>query len=99
MHMISIYCEMNIKRPYGSMTAEQFQLGDIVEWSVWNTERDEFMSHYGIITEIKNKIVSNRMISNCVVVPLDNAVREVELFTLSLKLVSKAGEQANEVVS
>ena len=90
---------MDIKKPYGSITAENFKLGDIVEWSVWCANTEEFIPHYGVITEIKNKIISNRLVSNCTVMPLDNASKEIELFTFSLKLVSKAGENSNEINS
>ena len=90
---------MNRKNPYGSLSAENFQLGDIVEWSVWDSEKEQFVPHYGIITDIQNKVVSNRLISTCTTVPLDNTGKEVELFALSLKLVSKAGENKNEITS
>ena len=90
---------MDKKKPYGSIVAEDFQLGDIVEWSKWCDEHQEFIPHYGIITEINNKVVSNRMVSNCVVVPLDDSAKEIELFTLSLRLVSKAGDKIEKIDS
>ena len=43
--------------------------------------------------------MSNRLVSICTAVPLDDACKEVELFSLSLKLVSKAGEQKDEISS
>lgn len=90
---------MEDKNPYGSLTAESFKLGDIVEWSIWDTEAEQYVSHYGIITEIKNKLVSNRLVSFCTAVPLENSCREIELFALSLKLVSPANVPDKEVAS
>ena len=90
---------MNDKKPYGSLSSDCFRLGDIVEWGVWDDTEEEFLPHYGIITEIKNKLISNRLVSICTAVPLDNACKEIELFALSLKLVSKAGEQENDIIS
>ena len=90
---------MNNKNPYGSIAAENFQLGDIVEWSVWDGSEEKYLPHYGIITDIKNKLMSNRLVSICTAVPLDDACKEVELFSLSLKIVSKAGEQKDEISS
>ena len=90
---------MDKKKPYGSIAAENFQVGDIVEWNKWCEKHEQFVPHYGIITEINNKIVSSRLISNCVVIPLDDSAKEIELFTLSLKLVSKAGEEDAKIIS
>ena len=90
---------MEDKRPYGSLAAEEFKLGDIVEWSVWCSVKEEYEPHYGIITDITNKLMSNRLISICTAVPLDDSYKEIELFALSLTLVSKAGEQSGEIIS
>jgi hypothetical protein len=90
---------MNEKKPYGANTAESFELGDIVEWSIWSSYKETFVPHYGVITEIKNKLISNRLVSICTAVPLDNSSKEIELFSLSLTLVSKAGEEKNEIDS
>jgi len=90
---------MEDKNPYGSLAAEDFQLGDIVEWSIWSSEKEDFEPHYGIITDITNKLISNRLISICTAVPLDDSCKEIELFALSLTLVSKAGEQDDEIAS
>tara|TARA_R110000796_G_scaffold190249_2_gene306983 strand:+ start:627 stop:899 length:273 start_codon:yes stop_codon:yes gene_type:complete len=90
---------MEDKNPYGSLSAESFRLGDIVEWSIWDALEEKFVSHYGVITEIKNKFISNRLVSICTTVPLESSYKEIELFSLSLKLVSPAGGQDNKVVS
>ena len=63
-------------------------MGDIVEWSKWNSERGDWDMYYGIITSVKNEIKSNRMVSISKVLPLHDSHNEIEFFTLSLRLVS-----------
>lgn len=83
---------MDIKKALGEEHAEDLLPGDIVEWSTWNSFREEWESHYGIIVDMKTKIVSNRMVSISSVVPVDsNSNSEIEFYTLSLKLISRAG--------
>lgn len=82
---------MDIKKALGEEHAENFSLGDIVEWSTWDSVNEKWESHYGIIVDIKTKILSNRMVSISSVVPVDSASNsELEFYTLSLKLVSRA---------
>ena len=87
---------------FGELLAKELAIGDIVEWSKWNEERDDWDTHYGLIIEIKNEIKSNRLVSVSRVVPLQGyGGREIEFFTLSLRLVSpsKRRELSNEVPS
>jgi|TARA_Y100000310_G_scaffold153102_1_gene152540 hypothetical protein len=80
---------MDEKELFGGISAKDLNLGDIVEWSTWDLENNTWKSNYGILMEIKNEIKGNRMISVSIVVPLTGAQREIELFTPSLRLVSK----------
>ncbi len=85
---------------FGELLARELSIGDIVEWSKWNEEKDDWDTHYGLIIEIKNEIKSNRLISVSRVVPLQgHDGRDIEFFTLSLRLVSpsKRRELSNEV--
>ena len=41
---------------FGELLARELAIGDIVEWSKWNEERDDWDTHYGLIIEIKNEI-------------------------------------------
>ena len=84
---------MKEKKPYGDTYSEQLSPGDIVEWRKWNTKKEEWASHYGVIIEIKNEIISNRLVSISSVLPIDGNDSEIELFSLSLRLVSRASEQ------
>jgi len=87
---------MNEREPFGEISAQALELGDIVEWSTWDIEANDWKSSYGIIMEIKNKIKGNRMISISIVMPLNGPKTEIELFTPSLKLVSKVETVNNQ---
>ena len=84
---------------FGNIAAEKFSIGDIVEWSKWNHEKNDWDMNYGIITNVKNEIRSNRLVSICKVIPLMEGISELEFFTLSLRLVSptKREELEHEV--
>jgi len=81
------------KDVFGEAASSDLKVGDIVEWSTWNTEKSCFDSNYGILIEIKNEIRSNRIISISRVMPLYNPQSEIQLFSLSLRLVSRSKEQ------
>ena len=90
---------MNEKDIFGELTAKTFDIGDIVEWSTWNSDIKDWDSHYGIIIDIKNEIRSGRLVSISTVKPLINNTAEIDFFTASLKLVSKSNskETPNDV--
>jgi hypothetical protein len=79
---------MNEKEKFGELAAEALNIGDIVEWSSWNFEFDDWDIKYGIITEIKNEIKGGRLISVSKVAPLSGSKAEMEFFTLGLKPIS-----------
>jgi|TARA_Y100000310_G_scaffold320043_1_gene376036 hypothetical protein len=81
---------MDDKPSFGEISANELKVGDIVEWSKWMQEINDWESNYGIIMEIKNEIKGNRMVSISIVVPLNGAPSEIEFFTPSLKLVSSS---------
>ena len=80
---------MDSTNAFGSLTADSFSVGDIVQWSVWNINTKKWEEHYGIITSINTELKSNRLISMSKVRPLNNSSNEIEFFTLNLKMVSK----------
>ena len=84
---------MKIKDNFGEELSKDFSIGDIVEWSSWNEISQDWEYNYGIITQIKNEIRSNRLVSITSVVPLQGPKKEIEHFSLSLRLVSKSGEE------
>jgi hypothetical protein len=83
---------MDEKTSFGELSSEALEVGDLVEWSTWNTGGDCWKYNYGIITEIKNEIRSSRMVSISRVIPLSADHAELEHFSLSLRLVSRAQE-------
>lgn len=84
---------MKEKGSFGSVASSELSIGDIVEWSSWSEPKQDWEYNYGIITEIKNELRSNRLVSISTVVPLQGAKKEIEHFSLSLRLVSKTGEE------
>ena len=81
---------------FGELAADDLSIGDIVEWSKWNTENGGWNAQYGIILDIKNEIRTNRLISISRVMPLNKPGVELEFFTMSLRLVSRSNEENNE---
>jgi hypothetical protein len=80
---------MDEKEAFGSVTAEDLEPGDIVEWSSWCTEQEIWVPNYGIIVKNENRIQSNRVVSISKVIPINGPPMEREFFTLTLKLVNK----------
>tara|TARA_R100001163_G_C5033942_1_gene173548 strand:+ start:867 stop:1145 length:279 start_codon:yes stop_codon:yes gene_type:complete len=84
---------MNEKNTFGELIGKTFDVGDIVEWSTWNREIDDWNSHYGIVIEIKNEIRSGRLVSISTVKPVNDTTVEIDFFTASLKLISKSSQE------
>jgi hypothetical protein len=78
---------MNEKEQFGEIAAQEFNVGDIVQWTTWNKSSEEWDINYGVLMKMENVIRSNRMVSIATVKPLNEQFEEKELFTLSLKLV------------
>ena len=78
---------MNEKEQFGQITAQEFNIGDIVQWTTWNKMSENWDINYGVLMKLENMIKSNRMVSIATVKPLNEQFEEKELFTLSLKLV------------
>ena len=76
------------KENFGELSAHDFEIGDIVEWCLWNSDENKWTPMYGILIEIKNEIRSDRVVSISKVMPLNEPHTELEFFTLSLKPVN-----------
>jgi hypothetical protein len=76
------------KENFGELSAHDFQIGDIVEWCLWDSLEGKWAPMYGILLEIKNEIRSDRVVSISRVMPLNEPHAEMEFFTLSLKPVN-----------
>ena len=77
------------------VAALPFDIGDIVEWSTWNRDINNWDSHYGIVIDIKNEIRSGRLVSISTVKPVIDNSQEIDFFTASLKLVSRSNSTEN----
>ena len=80
---------MTSKENFGEISSKDFQIGDIVEWRKWDSNSESFQSNYGILLELTNKVVSDRVVSIAKVMSIGEDKAEHEFFTLSLKLVSR----------
>tara|TARA_R110000744_G_scaffold10444_2_gene32550 strand:- start:46 stop:306 length:261 start_codon:yes stop_codon:yes gene_type:complete len=83
---------MNKKEDFGEILEKDFNVGDIVEWSTYNTEIQSWDTNYGIITTINKEISSERLISVSRVLPINGVQQEIKFFTASLRLVSRTND-------
>ena len=83
---------MQEKSNFGEIASKNIKIGDIVAWSKWNTEDSEWKQLLGVVLEVKNTILSNRMVCVTLVMPLKDPKIPLEMFTFSLKLVSSGGK-------
>tara|TARA_B100000131_G_C18082419_1_gene598747 strand:- start:427 stop:672 length:246 start_codon:yes stop_codon:yes gene_type:complete len=81
---------MDKKRTFGDLTAEDFEVGDIVCWKVWDDEHGDWVPQYGVLLEVQNELRSNRVVSVSKVMPLNEPHNEREFFTLTLEIVNKS---------
>ena len=82
-------CPMKDKQNvFGKLHSIVFSIGDIVEWSSWSDLEESWIQNYGVITEVKNELRHNRLVSISKVLPVNGGI-EMEHFTMSLRLVSK----------
>ena len=80
---------MDKKNAFGELHLKLFKIGDIVEWSSLCDYEEKWIQNYGVITELKNELRHNRLVSISKVLPVNSNI-EVEHFTMSLRLVSKS---------
>jgi len=84
---------MEKKNNFGEIASKNIKIGDIVAWSRWNSDESDWKEHLGVVLEVKNTILSNRMVCVTLVMPLKEPKIPIELFTFSLKLVSSVEEK------
>ena len=86
---------MEEKIKFGELKAKELKIGDIVSWSKWNVETENWDEFMGVLLDTRNELVGNRLVSVSKVMPLNNNITsgELEFFTLSLKLVSHSDDK------
>jgi hypothetical protein len=84
---------MEKKSNFGEISSKDIKIGDIVAWSKWNQQGSEWKQLLGVVLEVKNTILSNRMVCVTLVMPLKEPKIPLELFTFSLKMVSSGGKK------
>jgi len=86
---------MKEKIKFGELKAKELKIGDIVSWSKWNVETENWDEFMGVLLDTRNELVGNRLVSVSTVMPLNNNMTsgELEFFTLSLKLVSHSDDK------
>ena len=78
----------NDEKSFGNKSAEELEIGDIVEWTRFDQKEEAWLSYYGVLIEKKNEIRSNRLVSISKVVPLSSHVAELEFFTMTLRKIN-----------
>ena len=84
---------MKKKSNFGEISSKDIKIGDIVAWSKWDQQDSEWKQLLGVVLEVKNTILSNRMVCVTLVMPLKEPKIPLELFTFSLKMVSSGGKK------
>ncbi len=86
---------MQQEKEYEYSSAEKLQVGDIVAWSKFSEETNDWVEYLGILVDIQNEVRSNRLVSISRVVPLDDNSIELSFFTFTLRLVSQTSKENN----
>ena len=87
---------MEKKPNFGELSAADVQVGDIVEWTMWNFRKDSWDSHYGVVIELKNKFMGNRLVWTSKIMPINGDHSEIECFTMNLRTISRSENHNNE---
>lgn len=80
---------MKTKKPFGSLSAENIEPGDLVKWTKWNSKENKWNEMIGVVLSIEEQIKGGRVVSSARVATLQHPQIELDFFTMSLKVVSK----------
>ena len=84
---------MKQEKEFGHSAAERLQVGDIVSWSKFSENANDWVEYFGILVDIQNEMRSNRLVSISRMIPLDDSSLELSFFTITLKLVSQTSKE------
>jgi|TARA_R110002074_G_scaffold154450_1_gene310007 hypothetical protein len=77
------------KEKFGELFSEELEIGDIVEWTTWNSKEENWDHNYGVLMSICNEVRTNHIVSISKVMPINGIHIELEFFTMSLRKVTK----------
>tara|TARA_R100000008_G_C3585927_1_gene172256 strand:- start:551 stop:808 length:258 start_codon:yes stop_codon:yes gene_type:complete len=80
---------MNTQKPFGGLSAEDIESGDLVKWTKWNPKESKWDEMIGVVLSVEEQIKGGRLVSSAKVATLQHPQIELDFFTMSLKLVSK----------
>ena len=87
---------MDKKPPFGHYSARNIDVGDLIKWSKWNTERSDWDELLGVVLKVEEQVKSGRLVSIAHVASLQHPQVELEFFTMGLKLVSKGFKKTED---
>ena len=76
---------------FGSLVAKNIKIGDLVAWKKWNSTNSVWDVFFGVVLEVSNTILGDRMVCISLILPLKGPQIPVQMFTFSLNLVSSGG--------
>jgi len=75
---------MREREAFGSLIAKSLKIGDLVIWKNYHSEK------LAVITGFDIKTIGGRPVSVAQIVSADGSFGQAEVFTINLKVVSKA---------
>ena len=64
-------------------------IGDLVEWSEWSIDHNQYEKSIGILTELSVESISGRLVSMAHITDI-NKSKTYKVFTINLKVISKS---------
>jgi hypothetical protein len=80
---------MEKKEPFGQTYAKRLDIGDLVEWSEWSIDHNQYEKSIGILTELSVESISGRLVSMAHITDI-NKSKTYKVFTINLKVISKS---------
>ena len=80
---------MEKKEPFGQTYAKRLDIGDLVEWSEWSIDHNQYEKSIGKLTELSVESISGRLVSMAHITDI-NKSKTYKVFTINLKVISKS---------
>ncbi len=79
---------MEASGSFGSLFTDEFSVGDMVYWTCWDVEEQQFGMQVGFLLRTRQVLKGGRSVLYSDVVPVKNPNDPIEVLTFSLRLVS-----------